>query len=179
MIRWDDVDIPEDITFEDAIAQTQSLIWQLSSGELSPVDAASAIAQLVQTQNGARGFFVTYLTAEDRLADTPAPEIIQALESAPDTVAELLVKNLAMSTGMAMTHRRNQNEEMAQGSDRVRRRTMHLIERVNLPQVQDKLVALRESAITGQGNYKTFLERWQYDAQQREMIRQTLDRVID
>lgn len=179
MIRWDDVDIPEDITFEDAIAQTQSLIRQLSSGELSPVDAASAIAQLVQTQNGARGFFVTYLTAEDRLADTPAPEIIQALESAPDTVAELLVKNLAMSTGMAMTHRRNQNEEMAQGSDRVRRRTMHLIERVNLPQVQDKLVALRESAITGQGNYKTFLERWQYDAQQREMIRQTLDRVID
>ncbi|MEQ8968945.1 MAG: hypothetical protein RIE73_00945 [Coleofasciculus sp. C1-SOL-03] len=179
MIRWDNVDIPEDITFEDAIAQTQSLIRQLSSGELSPVDAASAIAQLVQTQNGARGFFVTYLTAEDRLADTPAPEIIQALESAPDTVAELLVKNLAMSTGMAMTHRRNQNEEMAQGSDRVRRRTMHLIERVNLPQVQDKLVALRESAITGQGNYKTFLERWQYDAQQREMIRQTLDRVID
>jgi hypothetical protein len=179
MIRWDNVDIPEDITFEDAIAQTQSLIWQLSSGELSPVDAASAIAQLVQTQNGARGFFVTYLTAEDRLADTPAPEIIQALESAPDTVAELLVKNLAMSTGMAMTHRRHQNEEMAQGSDRVRRRTMHLIEKVNLPQIQDKLVALRESAITGQGNYKTFLERWQYDAQQREMIRQTLDRVID
>ncbi len=179
MIRWDDVDIPEDITFEDAIAQTQSLMTQLSSGELSPVEAASAIAQLVQTQNGARGFFVTYLTAEDSLADTPAPEIIQALESAPDTVAELLVKNLAMSTGMAMTHRRNQNEDMAQGSDRVRRRTIHLIKKVNLPQIQDKLVALRESAITGQGNYKTFLERWQYDAQQREIIRQTLDRVID
>lgn len=179
MIRWDDVDIPEDITFEDAIAQTQSLMTQLSSGELSPAEAASAIAQLVQTQNGARGFFVTYLTAEDSLADTPAPEIIQALESAPDTVAELLVKNLAMSTGMAMTHRRNQNEDMAQGSDRVRRRTIHLIKKVNLPQIQDKLVALRESAITGQGNYKTFLERWQYDAQQREIIRQTLDRVID
>jgi len=172
------VDIPEDMTFQDAIALTQSLMTQLSSGELSPVDAASAIAQLVQTQNGARGFFVTYLTAEDSLADHPSPEIIQSLQSAPDTVAELLVKNLAMSTGMAITHRRNQNQEMAQGSDRVRRRTIQLIETVNLPQVQDKAVALRESTITGQGKYKAFLERWQYDAQQREMIRQTLDRVI-
>jgi len=172
------VDIPEDVTFDDAIALTQSLMTQLSSGELSQVDAAGAIAQLVKTTNGARGFFVTYLTADDSLADTPSPEVIQALQSSPDTVAELLVKNLAMSAAMAITHRRNQNEAMAQGSDRVRRRTIHLIEKINLPQVQEKVVALRESAITGEGNYKAFLERWQYDAQQREIIRHTLDRVI-
>ncbi|MEQ9667208.1 hypothetical protein [Coleofasciculus sp. G2-EDA-02] len=173
------MDIPEDVTFEDAIALTQSLMTQLSSGELSPVAAADAIAQLVQTKNGARGFFVTYLTAEDSLADHPSPEVIQALQSSPDTVAELLVKNLAMSAAMAITHRRNQNEDMAQGSDRVRIRAIHLIERVNLPQVQEKAVALRESAITGEGNYKAFLERWQYDAEQREIMWQTLDRVID
>ncbi|MEQ8537001.1 MAG: hypothetical protein RIB93_06010 [Coleofasciculus sp. D1-CHI-01] len=172
------MDIPEDVTFDDAIALTQSLMTQLSSGELSQVDAAGAIAQLVKTTNGARGFFVTYLTADDSLADTPSPEVIQALQSSPDTVAELLVKNLAMSAAMAITHRRNQNEAMAQGSDRVRRRTIHLIEKINLPQVQEKVVALRESAITGEGNYKAFLERWQYDAQQREIIRHTLDRVI-
>ncbi|MEQ9367963.1 MAG: hypothetical protein RIG63_02875 [Coleofasciculus chthonoplastes F3-SA18-01] len=172
------MDIPKDVTFDDAIALTQSLMTQLSAGELSPVDAAGAIAQLVKTTNGARGFFVTYLTADDSLADTPSPEVIQALQSSPDTVAELLVKNLAMSAAMAITHRRNQNEDLAQGSDRVRIRTIHLIEQINLPQVQEKVVALRESAITGEGSYKAFLERWQYDAQQREIIRHTLDRVI-
>lgn len=172
------MDIPDDITFEDAIAVTQSLIAQQLSGELSQEKAADAIGQLVQTKNGARGFFVTYLTTEDDLRDNPSPEMIQALQSSPDIVAELLVKNLAMSTAMAITHRRNQNEQMAQGSDRVRIRTIHLIERVNLPEIQEKAVALRESAITGQGSYKAFLARWQYDAEQREMIRQTLDRVI-
>lgn len=151
---------------------------KIDSGELSQTEAADAIAQLVKTQNGARGFFVTYLTSEGTLADSPSPEVIQALQSSPDTVSELLVKNLAMSAAMAITHRRNNNEEMAQGSDRVRMRTANLIERVELPQVRELALKLRESAVTGEGSYKTFLERWQYDAEQREIIRQIIDRVI-
>ncbi|MBE9126463.1 MULTISPECIES: hypothetical protein [unclassified Coleofasciculus] len=170
--------IPENVTFEDAIALTESLMTKMDTGELSQTEAADAIAQLVKTQNGARGFFVTYLTPEGTLADNPSPEIIQALQSSPDTVSELLVKNLAMSAAMAITHRRNNNEEMAQGSDRVRMRTANLIERVELPQVRELALKLRESAVTGEGSYKTFLERWQYDAEQREIIRQTIDRVI-
>lgn len=172
------MDIPEDVTFEDAIALSESLISQMQAGELSQPEAAEAITQLVKTANGARGFFVTYLNGEGTLADNPSPEVIQALESSPDTVAELLVKNLAMSATMAVTHRNNGNEEMAQGSDRVRSRTIRLIEQVELPQVRELAIALRESAVTGEGSYKAFLERWQYDAQQREVIRQVIDQVI-
>jgi hypothetical protein len=170
--------IPESVTFEEAITLTQSLLSQIATGELSQQAAGDAIAQLVKTENGARGFFVTYLTSEGTLADNPSPEVIQALQSSPDTVAELLVKNLAMSSAMAVTHRRNGDEQNAQGSNRVRSRTTHLIEQVELPQIRKLALALRESAVTGAGTYKTFLHTWGYDAEQRQVICQALDRVI-
>lgn len=170
--------IPESVTFEDAIALTESLMSKLAAGELSQAEFADAIADLVQTENGARGFFVTYLTSEGSIADQPSPEVLQALQSSPDTVAELLVKNLAMSAAMAITHRRNNNEDMAQGSDRVRVRTSQIIAQIQLPQIRELALALRESTITGEGNYKIFLQRWQYDAEQREVIRQAIDNII-
>jgi hypothetical protein len=53
---------PDDISFEDAIAFTQSLLPQMVETNLSESQIEDAIASLVKTQNGARGFFVTYLT---------------------------------------------------------------------------------------------------------------------
>ena len=170
--------IPESVTFEEAIALTQSLLSQMEAGELSQAEFSEAIAQLVKTANGARGFFVTYLTSEGKLADNPSADVIQALESSPDIVAELLVKNLAMSAAQALAHRRKNNEQMAQGSDRVRSRTLRLIEHIELPQVRELALALRESAVTGAGTYKTFLQTWRYDAEQRQIICQVLDRVL-
>ncbi|MGQ4649499.1 hypothetical protein [Lyngbya aestuarii] len=172
------MNIPEEVTFEDAISFAQSLVNQMAAGDISQPEAAEAIASLVKSKESARGFFATYLTSEGTLADHPSPEIIQALQSSPETVAGLLVKNLAMSAAMAVAHRRDNNEEMAQGSDRVRLRTTHLIEKVELPQLREQAEQLRESAVTGEGNYKAFLQRWEYDAQQREVICQALDRVI-
>src|SRR3712207_1870602 len=136
--------MPESVTFEKAIALTQSLLPQMEAGELSQEDVSEAIAQLVKSENGARGFFVTYLSSEGTLADNPSPAVIQALKSSPDTVAELLVKNLAMSAAMAVTHRRNDNEQMAQGSDRVRSRTTNLIKQLKLVQVRELSGQLRE-----------------------------------
>ncbi|MGC1392748.1 MAG: hypothetical protein WA828_00610 [Coleofasciculaceae cyanobacterium] len=168
--------IPESVTFEEAIALTQSLLAQIETG--SPQETEEAIAQLVKTEAGARGFFVTYLTSEGTFADSASPEVIQALQTSPDIVAELLVKNLAMSTATAIAHRRDNNEQMAQGSDSVRMRTTRLIEQLELPKVRELALKLRESAVTGAGTYKTFLQTWGYDAEQRQVICQALDRVL-
>lgn len=170
--------IPDSVTFEEAIALTQSLMAQMIADELSAPEIADAIAQLVKSENGARGFFVTYLTSEGTLADNPSAEVIQALQSSPDIVSELLVKNLAMSAAQAVTHRRNGNEEMVQGSERVRSRTTHLIEQLKLPQLRDRIVALHESAATGEGSYQPFLQRWGYDTQQRQVICEALEQVM-
>jgi hypothetical protein len=160
----------ETVSFEEAIAHTQAIMEQMEQGALSNSDLEQTLAQLVKTENGARGFFVTYLTDERSLADQPSPAVIQALTTSPEIVAELLVKNLAMSSAMEIAHRRNDDELMAQGSERVRSRTTYLIQQLDIPQIAEKLQQLNESASTGQGAYRSFLERWGYDAEQRQVI---------
>ncbi len=167
----------EAITFEQAIALTQNLLNRLE--QVSEPEIQAAITTLVSTDNGARGFFVTYLTDDRPFADQPSDAVIRALQTSPAIVSELLVKNLAMSAGMAIAHRRNANEAMAQGSDRVQRRTTGLIQRVQMPEVAQKAAQLQASAETGVGEYQTFLERWEYDAEQLQRIVQVMGAISE
>jgi hypothetical protein len=166
------------ISFEEAIALTQSLLSEIEQEKLSKSDFASTVASLVASENGARGFFVTYLTDSRQLADQPAEEVVAALRSSPETVSELLVKNLAMSTAMILAHTRSQHLDLAQGSERVQRRTTHLIRQTQLAQVQTKIHRLLESITSGTGHYQSFLTRWGYDAEQKQAIAQALQRTI-
>jgi hypothetical protein len=170
--------VPAAISFEDAIALTQSLLSAVESEKLSKSDFASTVARLVASENGARGFFVTYLTDARLLADQPAEEVVEALRSSPDIVSELLVKNLVMSTGMILAHTRSQKLDLAQGSEQVQRRTTNLIQQTQLAQVQTKIHSLLESIALGTGHYQSFLERWGYDAEQKQAIAQALQRAI-
>lgn len=174
----DAISVPANISFEQAIALTETLMAQMQQQQLTEPALEATLSALVSSENGARGFFVTYLTDERSLADHPSDAVIRALQSSPEVVSELLVKNLAMSSAMAIAHRRNQNEEMAQGSDRVQTRTAQLIERLKLPEVTDKAQKLHASAATGTGDYQAFLDRWGYDAEQRKVIQQTMERVL-
>jgi hypothetical protein len=178
MIMADMFSVPEEVSFEQAIALTQSLLTHLEQDTLSDAEVGQAIAALVGSMNGARGFFVTYLSDERSVADQPSETVVQALQSSPEIVADLLVKNLAMSSAMAITHRRNGNEPMAQGSDRVRSRTAQLIEKIQLAAVTEKAQKLHESASTGLGEYKAFLDRWGYDAEQRQVIQRMMEGAI-
>lgn len=170
--------IPDHITFEEAIALTQEIMGKMENNTLSPEAVQTLIADLVATSNGARGFFVTYLTADSSLPDQPSEAVLAALETSPELVSELLVKNVAMSTAMAMTHRRQDNESMAQGSDRVQRRSINLIQKLNTESIQEKAQQMRESALTGKGEAEVaFFKRWGYDEQQRSAIAQSLAKV--
>ncbi len=170
--------IPEAISFEEAIALTQSILTEMEQGTLSESEVDPTIAALAASENGARGFFVTYLTDPRSLGDHPSDGVVQGLRSSPEIVSELLVKNLAMSTAMILAHTRNQNPQMAQGSERVQRRTAHLIQLIQLPPVQTKIHSLLESIASGAGQYQSFLDRWGYDAEQRQAIAQALQSVV-
>lgn len=169
--------VPQDMSFEQAIALTEHLLNQVEQGVLVDGEVEEAIAALVRSESGARGFFVTYLAGGSSLADHPTPPVIRALQSAPGMVSELLLKNLAMSTAMAITHRRNQKEDLAAGSDRVHHRTQQLIQMTQLPDFPAKAQHLLNSALTGEGEYQSFLDRWGYDAEQRQAIVQILKTV--
>ncbi|MEB3359506.1 MAG: hypothetical protein VKK04_22465 [Synechococcales bacterium] len=170
--------VPADLSFQEAIALTQSLLSQWEENSLTDTEIEATIAALVKTQEGARGFFVTYLTSDRPLADQPTPAVLAALRTAPDGVSDLLVKNLAMSAAMAVAHRRNQNEEMAQGSRQVQHRTIGLIRQLQLPGIRSLLEQLQQSVTQQRGDYQAFLQRWQYDAEQRDAIQQAVHRAI-
>lgn len=169
--------VPDTVSFEEAIALTQSLLESLEQGQVSASILKQAVSNLVASENGARGFFVTYLSDERSFIDESIPTVVEGLKSAPQVVSPLLVKNLAMSTAMGITHRRNQKAELAEGSDRVRSRTARLIQALPLPQLQEQATQLVESIDTGSGHYQKFLERWGYDDEQKQSIRSALEQV--
>jgi len=166
----------ENITFEEAIAYTEDLLLRR---DLDDAQLESQIAALVQTANGARGFFVCFLTGEWQLADAPSPSVIRALQVHPQAIAELLVKNLVMSTAMAITHHRAGNSEQAEGSNRVAKRTALLIEKVDLPEVRAIATQFQDAALANTGEYIAFLEKWGYDAEQRQAIAKVLAKTLD
>lgn len=170
--------VPAPVSFQQAIALTQALASRMEQGTVSDAEITQTIADLVQTIDGARGFFVGYLSGDSAVADQPTAPVVQALRTSPQVVADLLVKNLAMSTATAMTHRRNQNSDMAAGSDRVQSRTAKLIQQLQLPEIQQKAIQLRDSAAGRDGVYQDFLQRWGYDTEQKAEIRAAIDRVM-
>ncbi|NES96764.1 MAG: hypothetical protein F6K32_16295 [Desertifilum sp. SIO1I2] len=171
--------VPQEVSFENAIALTQSLLEQFCSRQLTPSQLTEAVTALVQTENGARGFFVTYLTRDrQELADIPNDAIVEALKTSPEIVAELLVKNLAMSAAMEISHQRRNDPQMVAGSQQVQRRSAELLQHLSSPEIQQKLQALLTNLETGSGSYQAFLERWGYDSEQKSAIRQAIPTEI-
>jgi hypothetical protein len=169
--------VPDDITFEAAIALTQGVLDQLTQQQLE-APLKDLVLKLLSTPNGARGFFVAYLTDARSLADHPDPEIIEALQTAPEAVSELLVKNLAMSTAMAIAHTRNAQPEQSQQSAQVSRRSADLMVRVG----GDRLIAeaqdLWQGVTASSGSYTAFLKKWGYDAEQKAAIASCLQAIL-
>jgi hypothetical protein len=170
---------PKALSFEQSMAIAQDVLEQVAAGTLEESAWVAAIAALVQTESGARGFFVVYLSDARPLSDALLPSVPAALQASPDIVSPLLIKNLAMSTAMAIAHRRHQDEAAAQGSDRVRSRSATLIQALASPQLQEQARQLITSIDTATGDYQTFLTRWGYDAEQKQAIRQAIATALE
>jgi hypothetical protein len=168
--------IPADVSFPQAITLAEEILALPVDGD--DVVQSQAIAALLQTANGARGFFVAFLTGASPLADAPTAGILRALRSAPATVADLMTKNLAMATAMQLTHAANGDREQAAGSARVQARSRTLIAALQLPVLQTQLQRLLDSTRHDGGEYQEFLTRWGYDAEQRQAIQQVVAALL-
>lgn len=158
------------LTFEQAIERTARALRAQASGLMTLEELGILVGDLVATSNGARGFFVAYLTGDWALADRSPPEVLAALRTSTDTVAELLAKNLAMSTAMAWAHGQRGDADAVAGSKQVSRRTAQLIVRLQGPQLREQLHQLREAIESGNGPYSPFLKRWGYGPEQLQAI---------
>jgi hypothetical protein len=170
--------VPTNIKFDAAIDLTQLFLVQLKKNELTSAQILDFVSTLIQTANGARGFFVTYLTAQDPICDEPQPEVIAAIAAHPEIAADLLVKNIAMSTAQQLYHHRRNDSEMIASSATVAARTTKIITALNLPQIQAMCRELVSTIQTGSGSYTEFLTRWGYDDEQKQSIGQIVSELI-
>jgi hypothetical protein len=166
------------IKFAAAIELTQQFVLQLKSNELSPAQVQAFVTDLVATQEGARGFFVGYLTSSEEIVDQPNADIVNGLATHLSIVADLLVKNLAMSTAQYLHFQRENQAEMAANSATVAQRSHQLIVALNLPEIRSIAEQILSAIRTGTGEYVGFLDRWGYDEEQKRLIEQALTAVL-
>jgi hypothetical protein len=170
--------VPDHIKFDEAIDLTQSFLMLLKQKALTSSQILDFVSELIQTANGARGFFVTYLTAKDPICDDPQPEVIAAIAAHPEIAADLLVKNVAMSTAQQLYHQRRNDSDMMAASATVATRTTTIIRALNIAQIQAMCRELVSTIHTGAGTYAEFLTRWGYDDEQKDSIKQVVSQLI-
>ena len=168
----------EALSFPQAIAATQTLLDKISANQLSEAEIRQQISSILSTKNGGRGFFAFYLTCELPLADNPSEGAIDGLKSASQVTSELLVKNLAMSSAMTVVHARNSDFDNFEGSQKVARRARHLIQKVDLKEIENELQKLQYTIETEKGEYSNFLSYWNYDREQKRAIQKAIFDVL-
>jgi len=171
-----------ELSFPAAMQQAGVLLALWEQGELSDEVLADRVGALVAERDGARGFFVVALPGDNPLMDRlPEPLVIQ-LRAAGAGVVDLSVRNLAMSTAMEWQHRQVGDEEQRAGSERVQGRSTELLRVLEPHAVKQRLERLLGAARGEAGadaDDLAFLERWGYNAEQRQAIARALEAVAD
>jgi len=169
---------PLEPTFQQAMEITAQWLGLWEAGELSDEVLGDRVGELVASRDGARGFFVVSLAGDCPLMDRLPDPVALALRTSGDGVVDLSVRNLAMSTAMALHHQRSGDGAQQGGSERVQLRCTELLRLLEPEQVKARLETLLE-ATHGAGEDVAFLDRWGYDAAQRAAIAEAVLAVAE
>jgi hypothetical protein len=164
-------------SFPQAMEITAQWLGLWENGELSDEVLADRVGELVASRDGARGFFVVSLAGECPLMDRLPEPLVQQLRAAGEGVVDLSVRNLAMSTAMALQHGRTGDAGQQAGSERVRARCTELLRLLEPGAVKQRLEILLQAAAQGAGEDVAFLDRWGYDGDQRRAIAAAVEAV--
>jgi len=158
-------------------AMQASMIWCKSweNDEISDEVISDRIGELLKTVEGARGFFVISLSIDCPLMDRLSEALIFQLRSSGEIVIDLTVKNLAMSSAMIITHRKNKDPQEMQ-SKRIKIRCIELLKLLDSTQVKKRLDVLLE-ATKGNGTDLKFLNKWGYNDEQINAILESIYEV--
>lgn len=176
------------LTFQQSIETSRELIEKLESKTLSDSQASKEISEFLGDMATARGFFVSLLTGDWAFGNNIPTIIIDTIKANPGHAYTLLTRNLVMSCATAVAHKRSDQPELADGSDRVAERSAYIIRKLDNPEILNELLDIRsacedklnDSGPTDQdtGTYRAFLERWSYDLEQIRAARDCVNNVI-
>ncbi|MEX0588206.1 MAG: hypothetical protein WD136_03020 [Cyanobium sp.] len=165
-------------SFQQAMEITAQWVALWENGELSDEVLADRVAELVASRDGARGFFVVSLVGDGPLMDRLPEALLLQLRLAGEGVVDLSARNLAMSTAMALHHRRSGDAGQQGASERVQARCTELLRNLEPQAVKQRLETLL-SATAGEGEDVAFLERWGYDTEQKAAIAVAVEAVAE
>lgn len=165
--------------FPQAMELTAGWLAAWEAGELSDEVLADRVGELVASRDGARGFFVVALAGDAPLMDRLPESLVACLRLAGEGVVDLTARNLAMSTAMALHHRRAGDLDLQTASERVRARSTELLRQLEPALVKQRLEALLAAATSGEGDDVAFLDRWGYDDDQRDAIAAAIEDVAE
>jgi len=176
------------LTFEQAVETAPKLCEALQQGESPPT-----LTSFLGTSEGARGFFVHWLTRDDWARadeETPPAALQVALEGAPQEVADVMVMNVIMATATAIYHRRAGRRDQADMSQRTATRAKLLVRalRERVPSLGTAVLGVRAALSTDEEKKKlmgvdaetedawlVFLQRWMWDDEQLERIAECME----
>jgi len=148
--------------------------WCKEWGEdlLSEEVLADRIAELIKTKNGIRGFFAYALSDKDCfLLDKLSFSLIYKLNESGDTVAEIVVKNLIMSSAQIIIHRRDKNHEYEMTSENISDRCKSILRLLETKSVAKAVnQVLRD--LDNMGN--SFDNSLKYDSEQKKFIKKQI-----
>ena len=166
-------------TFQQAMEIAAVWIQQWDQEEISDEVIADRVGELVESRDGARGFFVISLAGDSALMDRLPEALVGKLRSCGEDVVDLTVRNLAMSAAMVVHHRQQSDELQAGGSERVNLRCTELLRQLEPNTVKVRLERLLEATAQNKGDDVSFLERWKYDKHQKEAITLAIHAVAE
>ena len=148
--------------------------WCKEWGEdlLSEEVLADRISELIKTRNGLRGFFAYTLSDKDCfLLDKLPFSLIYKLNEVRDDVAEIVVKNLIMSSAQVIIHRRDNNHEYEISSENIADRCKSILRLLETKSVTKSVnQVLRD--LDDMGN--SFDNSVKYDSEQKEFIKKQI-----
>lgn len=156
---------------------------------------AHNLDQFLVSPETIRAFFVAWLSDEWSLDNKSSERIFEILRNkdatSAEVLAEILVKNLTMSSAMVLRHQQDGKDSLAKGSQTVQNRTGLVMERLGkdktstvstcLQSKSRELLAAIESAKSDNGKdmpFKDFLTRWNYDLKQLDAMEDSLNSVF-
>ena len=165
-------------SFEEAMSAASLWCSAWEAGELSDEVLADRVSELLETKNGARGFFVISLSSDSPLMDRFPDALMFQLRKAGKNIVDITAKNLAMSSAMELTHKRNKSPDQQVRSQKIRRRCIELLRLLDTFSVKERLEQLL-CATQGKGKDVDFLKRWEYDDEQMKAIARAINLVAE
>ena len=193
-----DADCMASVDLASSVCTTLRTI-QTGGGDITDADRTAlrdAVSSMLSHSDGARGFFVRWLTDsfledQEEIFDEQLPrELMDALDAAPvDVVSPLMVMNLVMPCAMVLAHQKNGDEPSAAASKATEARAAHLIEELGEGPVREAVekklygaLSVLEDGVEGDADEKAFwadfYEKWGYDEDQRQSIRACVGEVL-